>query len=504
MGKKRTIISLLVVLLVAFTTEICFAALPYPSYTYNYDGDPVASPSPYVPKKIITGAMLGIGDFKEPADIFVTREHEIYLLDSGNGRIICTDAQWGNVKVMDTFSFEGKEEKLNKPQGLFVTQNKEIYVADTDNKRIVKMDTEGKILKIFGVPDTDMIDKGIDYLPMKIVVDKSMRMYIAVRNVNMGLVELDNEGNFLSFIGAPKVSTNPFLVFWKALATKEQKAGMRQFVPTEYNNIAMDEQGFIYGTISALKIGDLLDTIFNRDLSGKTAPVRRLNATGQDVLRRRGHYAPVGDIDISYMGSSEGPSTIVDAAPGKYGIYSILDGKRGRIFAYDLDGNLLFVFGGSGIQDGTFRTPTAIDMLDSDYLVVDSGLSRVTQFGRTEYGKAVIDAVSYHYNGKYDLASQTWEQVLKYNSNFDQAYIGIGKAKLRNGDYSGAMENFKIAYGKSYYSKAFKLFRKEAIGDKFALLFGLVVLLLCSIWIIRLVISIRKLFKKSKKGALRA
>ena len=35
------------------------------------------------------------------------------------------------------------------------------------------------------------------------------------------------------------------------------------------------------------------------------------------------------------------------------GIYSILDSVRGRIFTYDHEGNLLYIFGGLGSQEGT-------------------------------------------------------------------------------------------------------------------------------------------------------
>lgn len=33
---------------------------------------------------------------------------------------------------------------------------------------------------------------------------------------------------------------------WKRLATEEQRAQMESFVPTEYDNIYMDHEGFIY------------------------------------------------------------------------------------------------------------------------------------------------------------------------------------------------------------------------------------------------------------------
>ncbi len=36
-----------------------------------------------------------------------------------------------------------------------------------------------------------------------------------------------------------------------------------------------------------------------------------------------------------------------------------------------------------------------------------------------------------------------FKEVIEMNANLEFAYAGIGKALLRQGDYKGAMENFK-------------------------------------------------------------
>ena len=46
-----------------------------------------------------------------------------------------------------------------------------------------------------------------------------------------------------------------------------------------------------------------------------------------------------------------GPSLFVDITSDSYGNYYALDGKRGRVFAYDVDGNLLYAFGALGKFD---------------------------------------------------------------------------------------------------------------------------------------------------------
>jgi tetratricopeptide (TPR) repeat protein len=47
----------------------------------------------------------------------------------------------------------------------------------------------------------------------------------------------------------------------------------------------------------------------------------------------------------------------------------------------------------------------------------------------------------------------------------DLANSGIGKALYRNGNYKEAMEYFKNAHDKEWYSKAYKEYRKEWIAS---------------------------------------
>ena len=62
---------------------------------------------------------------------------------------------------------------------------------------------------------------------------------------------------------------------------------METIIPTEYSNIFMDQENFIYATISNLDEDDFMN--------GADA-LRRLNPTGTDVLRRLGNYDIKGDL----------------------------------------------------------------------------------------------------------------------------------------------------------------------------------------------------------------
>ena len=134
--------------------------------------------------------------------------------------------------------------------------------------------------------------------------------------------------------------------------------------------------------------------------------------------------------------------------------------KKGRIFTYDTDGNLLYLFGGIGNRLGNFRDPVALDVIDNNFVVLDFNMSQITVFEPTEYGRLVREAVELHLTGKYDESAAKWEQVLKFNANCELAYIGMGKALLRKDDFRQAMKYFRLGNKRDYYSKAFDLYRQ--------------------------------------------
>jgi len=84
------------------------AAEPYEGYTYNSYGERVPSPNGYLPSKVIQGINLGIGHFKNPADIVTDQYDNLYILDSGNQRIVILDSEFNLKKVINQFQYNGK------------------------------------------------------------------------------------------------------------------------------------------------------------------------------------------------------------------------------------------------------------------------------------------------------------------------------------------------------------------------------------------------------------
>ncbi len=311
-------------------------------------------------------------------------------------------------------------------------------------------------------------------------------------------MEFDDEGYFKGFIGAPRVAPSLADVFWRKVGTKEQKKRMSLFLPTEYSNFDIDKKGFIYATVSGGAIQ-------------KEEAVRRLNPAGKDVLRRTGHILPIGDVKYPTKESHKdasitGRSVFIDVAIQDYGIYNVLDQKRGRIFTYDTNGNLLYVFGGFGNLKDAIKQPVSIEILDKKLLVLDSDAKRIKIFEPTEYALAIQSAIQYYSNGKYDKSAEMWNQVLKQNTNYELAYSGIGRSLLRQNKFKEAMDTYRLGNDPRGYSEALGLYRREVVSDNFSLIMSGIISIILLVFIIkkfRLIDKFKqKINLKIKKGSL--
>jgi hypothetical protein len=404
------------------------------------------------------GDILGIGNFRDPQGLFV-KNNLIYICDSGNNRIVvieaADDGYYEVIKIAASVMIDGTESAFNYPSDIFVRDNGDMYIADMNNQRILQLDGEWNYKSAVLKPVDETIDPAADFLPNKLVVDFAGRIFVKALNVNKGLMEFDPSGVFTGYMGANKVVVNPIDYFWKLISSRAQRARMDLFVPTEYSNICLDHEGFIYAAnarSSAL-------TDFQSE--GWVDPVRRLNSMGEDILIRNDIVDPIGDWQIVYGGGISGPSRFVDVAAFDNDSYACLDQNRGRIFVYDFQGKMLYAFGGVGNREGYFLMPTAIANQGNSLFVLDSRTTALTCFEFTTYGALVNDALNDYRAGRYEASAEIWEQVLKMNGNYDLAYIGIGRAAFRQGDYRKAMDYYKIKYEDKGYGKAFQLYRKQ-------------------------------------------
>lgn len=480
--KKLSRVLLILMALVTIFSAVAGAAAPYATYTYSSTGFVLNSPEAYVPDMVVDSSYIGLSTpFDDPRDLFVDPDMNVYLVDAKNNRIICMDRYLKlRFEIKSFVNSQGVPDSLADPSGVFVN-DKYIYVCDSNNNRIVMFHRDGSYYKIVPQPVSDLFDEGAIYKPVAVAVDSYGRLFVVSSTTYQGIIVMSEDGGFHGFIGAQQVSISAIEILWRELQTDEQRSYSSQYVSTEFNNITIDKDNFLYVTTSSIKESDQQAAIRSKSKSGTNAPVKKLNASGADVMRRNGFYPPSGEVRVSnsVLDNITGASKIIDAAVGPEGTWSIIDEKRSKVFTYDKDGNTLFIFGDKGIQTGNIDSIEAIVYQGDKILLLDKSKDSITVYRRTEYGDLLINALAHQNARKYDVAIDDWTEILKRNNNYDSAYIGIGKALYRSGDYEEAMEYYKSAYETSNYSDAFKEVRKNIMSKwLLAVIIGIVAICL--------------------------
>ena len=503
--KKTTVFLSIIFVVIMLLSLPVSAATSYYTYTYSISGTSLRSPDAYTPDREVNTDYMGLSDLNKLAELYpnlsqdelvlkqelcenpsfvdleVDEEKNIYIVDRDAARVIVLDPYYKVKFIIDTFTnANGNSDTLNAPEGVFVAASKvvngdhvpgKIYICDTGNARILTFDLEGNFITAIGKPQSELLEASAVYMPIAVAVDRYDRLYVVDRNSQGGIVVMTEAGEFTGYIGAQKTTMSLWDKIWRRFQTEEQREKTESEVVPPFNNITLAGD-FVYVTITLANESQLTSSIQNKDKSGDYAPVRMLNAAGSELMRRNGFYPPSGEVDFFSPLNTEdakitGPSTIVDVAVGPQDTWSIIDQKRSKVFTYDFDGNLLFAFGDTGALLGniTSNSLKAIVYQDTAMLLLDgSNKGSFTVYQRTEYGDVLMGAIENQNNRRYDAAIEDWTEVLKRNSNFDAAYIGIGNALYRNHKYTEAVEQYKSAYDTENYSRAYSELRQQWIS----------------------------------------
>jgi len=490
MKKKITRIFVLVCALVMLLPLGAFAAIPYSTYTYSIDGLVLDSPDAYVPdgSSAYTFTKMGLDkDLNAPSDIEADMAGNIYITDKGNNRIVILDKHFKlkhNGYIEKFVNSDGVEDSFNTPTSTFVVDDGDyrgLYVCDKGNKRIVVFDQETfEFKRVIGQPRSELIDS---YDPVSCVVDKYGRIYVAPEMTKNGILVMTSQGEFINFIGAPKVAVKGLAALLALIAPAAVEQGN---VPTTYANLELDitTGEFVFGTIifSNDYEQNQLDGITSK--ASDYSPVRLLNANGTDIMKRNGFFAPAGEVAVELnakkTASNEmaptGVSTVKDVSSGPDGVWSIIDSKRSKVYTYDNDGNLLYIFGDKGAEFGNIEKATAITYQGSNIIVLDEYNRAFTVYRRTQYAEILSAAIQKQNEREYNQAAELWNDVLARNNNFDTAYVAMGKALYRAEEYDKAIEYFQNAFDTENYALAFKEIRAEVMADWFVLVIVAIVL----------------------------
>ena len=498
--KKRIISIVALVFVFIMLLSVPVSAKSYQTYTYSLNGFALYSPDAYVPEgnTSIDSAYMGLDDstslkkaLKNPKDIEVDNKGNVYIADAGDGeygRIIVLDRYYKlKLIIRDFVNDQGKQDTLSRPQGVYITDDM-IFVCDTGNSRIVTFDRKGNFKSVIKEPESELFESESTYSPIAIAVDDFNRLYVVSDSNYQGIIVMTITGQFTGFIGAQKVSLSAWDILWRRFQTEEQKKLSSKSIPTAFNNITITEDGFIYITTSSISSDKQQSAIKSRSTSGAYAPVKLLNAAGEEIMRRNGFWPPSGEVAINKNSTDEnaptGASKVVDVAVGPEKTWTIIDQNRSKAYTYDFDGNLLFIFGDTGQQIGNISTGGLVGVAyqDEKMLLLDNSAKSFTPYRRTKYGDILIQALSHQNKRQYDVAVEDWTEILKRNANYDAAYIGIGQSLYRSGQYEESITYFKAAYDTSNYEQSYKEIRKEWIS-KWLLLIPLGIAAIAVGWI---------------------
>lgn len=440
MLKKSKYIWILIAFFISFFVDqhLVFANTAYKTFTEDGYGNYVETQSAYT----VHDTIVKFDDevFLQASDLKLSEEGLLYVSDTGNQRILVGDKQGNLVRIIG-------EDVLQKPNGIYLAEDK-LYVADEVEAKVFVFTQDGELLGSFGKPESILFGERSAFVPEKVAVDSRQNMYIISRGNSNGIIQINaNNGEFIGYFSPNQTVVSPLTIFRKAIFTDEQLSKMIDIIPPTAKNLNLDEKGLVY-TVSQ---GDGAD------------PVKKLNMAGKNII----------DVDSA------------DSFPVSLDIGSLenifVASEGGFIYEYTSEGNLLFVFGGQddGRQRvGLFSKISAIALDQDNYIyALDPEKGQIQVFQPTEFADLVHTALTLYQNGDYEKSKEPWNEVIRLNSLFDFANLGLGEAHYKDENYEEALASFALAKYKDGYSDSFWEIRNQWLQENIVTILFILILL---------------------------
>lgn len=431
----------------------------YENYIYDSKGNPHPAPAAFTWSESLTRDRIG-QSLAGLSDIAVS-ENAIYL--SVADGILKLDRNFRFLEKRQEYrdGDGGETKKLHNPAGIFINKKEELYVTLPDAGCVVKFAADGKSEKVYKQPEgLDL--KGAKYLPTAVAADRIGRLFVIGQGIYEGIIEMAPDGSFTRFFGVNHVRFNPVELFWRMIATEKQRKQMALWLPTDYSDIAMQQDGFLFATAASV------------NAAGK---LQLLNSKGIDILRFPNGRRPEGDRRLRPGYDSR----LISVTAREDGLFAVLDSTMKRVFVYDENGYMLCNFGSAGSLRGTLNNPLQIAFLGERILVADQLTQSLELFEPTEYGKLLLAGAKAEHEQDNAASQSIWQNVLTKSPYLPLAYISLGNSAYREHKYQMAKEYYRRADDRVGYSKAFAKIRDAWLSRYFnqiALFFLLLVLLL--------------------------
>lgn len=421
----------------------------FKTFTENGYSEMVQTQDAYLAKNTIS--VFDGQTFNKPMDMKFGIHDEIYVADSGNNRIVVLTKEGELIRII-------KNELFAHPTGIYINDQGHLYVADDAANKVFVLDEKDEVIHIFEKPNVLSFGEKAPFSPTKVTVDSRGNAYVLSRGNNNGLIILnkDVEGEFLGYF-APNATSNSLLTtFRKMIFSEEQLDKMLGTTPDSATNLNIDSQGLIY-------------TITPNEKSKNV--IKKLNMGGINLLKGNYVYFPsslaIGEID---------------------NIFTI--GEDGYIYEYTSEGEFLFMFGGK--DDGKQRRGLIGKgsgiLVDSDGSVytLDEKKNEIQTFIPTQFSQTLHEALALYQKGRYEESKEPWSEVLRMNSQFDFASLGLGQAYFKEENYSQAMVTFRDAKDKVGYSDSFWEIRNIWIRNNVIKILAIVLILVMIVYLFKI------------------
>lgn len=449
---KKRIISL-AALLIAFAmpadTLIVQADAPYKTYTVDGYGYVSETQTAYLPYETIT--KVGEEALNAPTDFTLLDDGYMYILDSGNARVVVSDME---ANLVTTFG----EGVLVNPRGIYVTPEHLCYVADRDARAVFVFNADGELINTYGKPTEPLYGETQDFLPLKVIANEAGTMYIICESNTNGVVQISpvDGGTFLGYFGTNGTDPSLWNIIWRSIQTDAQRAKSRGNIPATPDNMAIDEKGLIY-TVTR---GEGYDTLKRLNIAG-------INMIEPDAYEEVPAAVAVGNHDNVFVAS-----------------------QMGYIYEYNNEGDLLFVFGGSDDGQQRIGLSTKVEAIqvgtDDKIYVLDSDKAQIQIYEPTEFTNHLHEALYLFSKGRYTESKGPLTEVLKMNNLFDYANMAMGRALYKEENYQDAVYYARLAKDYEGYSDAFWEIRNNWLKHNLAA----VIIILFALFVLKKVIDL--------------
>ena len=445
------------------------------SYVYDSWDNAMAVSEPYEATTYLVGAQTYGGTaLNAPTDIFVLDSKEIYVLDAGNNRVVVLDAAGKFLREI-RFTKGGQPLAFAAAEGLFVSADGTLYIADKtayDSYGTVYVATPaGVVTGEIAPPPADKIEETFLYTPISVVVDTAGIIYVVSDGSENGALQYDEKYAYLGYFGAEQVTVTVEVLInelWKKILSEEASSGLKRNVPTSIKRLDIDAKNFIF-------------TLKSSEIGTGVGQVRKLNTLGTNIMFNSDkELAQFGDLDTWFDSTNNltVTSSLIDLVADEAGFVTVLDHTYKRLLQYDENSNLLYAFGSDGTRFGNFNKPVAIEACGENLLVLDQSNGSVTVLSPTAFARNVRAATVLYNDGLYVDAGPYWREVLKTDTYYELANVGLGAAYEAQGDRESAMRYYQIGNDKASYSACFAELRDESVRANFPFILGGVVLVM--------------------------